>query len=93
VLKVQGSGFKVQGSGFKVLGSGFKALCTEFDTSAGLKSGQFGQAKDDSVSAENSKSQIPNHKQIPMIKIQNSKPVWDIGYWNLRFIWNLVIVI
>jgi hypothetical protein len=47
--------------------------------------------KNYSISAENSKSQIPNHKQIPKIKIQNSKPVWDIGYWNLRFIWNLVL--
>jgi hypothetical protein len=55
------------------------------------KSGQFDQTKNYSVSAENSKSQIPNHKKIPMIKIQNSKPVWDIGYWHLRFIWNLVL--
>jgi hypothetical protein len=47
--------------------------------------------KNDSVLVENSKSQIPNHKQIPMIKIQNTKPVWDIGYSNLRFIWNLVL--
>jgi hypothetical protein len=40
---------------------------------------------------ENSKSQIPSHKKIPMTKIQNSKPVWDIGYLNLRFICNLVL--
>jgi hypothetical protein len=32
----------------------------------------FDQTKNSSVSAENSKSQIPNHKKIPMIKIQNS---------------------
>jgi hypothetical protein len=40
----------------------------------------FDQTKFSSVSGENSKSQIPN-----------SKPVWDIGYWNLTFIWNLVL--
>jgi len=38
-----------------------------------------------------SQLKIPNHKQIAMIKIRNSKPVLDIGYLNLRFIWNLVL--
>jgi hypothetical protein len=51
----------------------------------------FDQIKNSLISGENSKSQIPNHKKIPRSKIQNSKPVWDIGYWNLRFIWNLVL--
>jgi hypothetical protein len=40
---------------------------------------------------ENSKSQIPNIKQITMTKIQNSKPVLVIEYWNLRFVCNLVL--
>jgi len=39
----------------------------------------------------NSKSQITNIKQITMTKIQNSKPVLVIEYWNLRFVWNLVL--
>jgi hypothetical protein len=56
-----------------------------------MEGGKFDQAKYSAVSAGNSKSQIPNHKQIPMIKIQNSKPVWDIGYLNLRFVCYLVI--
>jgi hypothetical protein len=62
-----------------------------FSPADDLGSGWFDSTKNDSVSVKNSKSQIPNHKQIPMIKIQNSKPVWNIGYWNLRFIWNLVL--
>ena len=52
----------------------------------------------------NSKLQNPNNKQITMTKIQNSKPqhhpnkrnskyVWVIKYWNLRFICNLVLEI
>jgi hypothetical protein len=56
---------------------------------------------------KNSKSQIPNIKQITMTEIvraslglptlragpqfQNSKPVLVIGYWNLGFPWNLVL--
>jgi hypothetical protein len=40
---------------------------------------------------KNSKSQITNIKQITMTKIQNSKPVLVIRYWNLRFICNLVL--
>jgi hypothetical protein len=52
----------------------------------------------------NFKSQISNIKwfdklttlslvegQITMIKIQNSKPVLVIEYWNLRFVCNLVL--
>jgi len=55
----------------------------------------------------NNKSQITNHKQITMTKIQNPKLrsytpfcgsslqdfVLVIVYWNLRFICNLVLVI
>ena len=40
---------------------------------------------------KNSKSQISNNKQITMTKIQNSKPVLVIWYWNLRFVCNLVL--
>jgi hypothetical protein len=40
---------------------------------------------------KNSKSQISNNKQITMTKIQNSKPVLVIEYWNLRFVCNLVL--
>jgi hypothetical protein len=40
---------------------------------------------------ENSKSQISNIKQITMTKIQNSKPVLVIEYWNLGFPWDLVL--
>jgi hypothetical protein len=29
--------------------------------------------------------------QITMTKIQNSKPVLVIEYWNLRFVFNLVL--
>jgi len=32
-----------------------------------------------------------NSKQITMTKIQNTKPVWVIWYWNLRFVCNLVL--
>jgi len=39
----------------------------------------------------NSKSQISNNKQITMTKIQNSKLVLVIEYWNLRFVCNLVL--
>ena len=39
----------------------------------------------------NPKSQISNIKQITMTKIQNSKPVLVIEYWNLRFVCNLVL--
>ncbi|MEN8807940.1 MAG: hypothetical protein ABF291_10710 [Desulfobacterales bacterium] len=38
-----------------------------------------------------SKSQITNNKQITMTKIQNDKPVWAIGNWNLGFPWDLVL--
>ncbi|MGD8951406.1 MAG: hypothetical protein PVG62_11720 [Desulfobacterales bacterium] len=38
-----------------------------------------------------SKSQIINNKQITMTKIQNDKPVWVIGNWNLGFPWDLVL--
>ncbi len=39
----------------------------------------------------NSKLQISNIKQITMTKIQNSKPVLVIEYWNLGFHCNLVL--
>jgi hypothetical protein len=39
----------------------------------------------------NSKLQITNNKQITMTEIQNSKHVWVIEYWNLKFICNLVL--
>jgi hypothetical protein len=50
----------------------------------------------------NYKSQNSNNKQITMTEIQNFKPhiilirenpkyVWVFDYWNLRFIWNLVL--
>jgi hypothetical protein len=50
----------------------------------------------------NYKLQNSNNKQITMTKIQNSKRlyhfkkefppyVWVIEYWNLRFVWNLVL--
>ena len=39
----------------------------------------------------NSKSQIPNIKQITMTKIQNSILVLVIWYWNLGFVCNLVL--
>jgi len=39
----------------------------------------------------NSKIQISNIKQITMTKIQNSKPVLVIEYWNLGFHCNLVL--
>jgi len=42
---------------------------------------------------ENYKAQNPNNKQIPMTEIRNSKYVWGIEYWNLRFICNLVLEI
>jgi hypothetical protein len=45
-------------------------------------------------SSGNNKSQISNNKQITITKIQNPKlVVLVIGYWNLRFICNLVLVI
>jgi hypothetical protein len=40
---------------------------------------------------KNSKLQITNNKKITMTKIQNNKPVWVIGYWNLGFPWNSVL--
>jgi len=57
--------------------------------------------RDDAGVDGNYKSQNPNNKQITMTEIQNSKRshhlkkdsqnVWVIGYWNLRFICNLVL--
>jgi hypothetical protein len=55
-----------------------------FSPAAGLKGSRFDQTIDDSASAENSKSQIPNHKQIPMI----NPPAADqtcLGHWILEF--------
>jgi hypothetical protein len=56
---------------------------TGFLTSAAtaLKSQQFDQIR--KVIYFSEKFQITNSKQITMTKIQNSKPVWVIEYWNL----------
>jgi hypothetical protein len=35
--------------------------------------------------------EIPNHKSQTNNNDQNSKPVLVIGYWNLRFVCNLVL--
>jgi hypothetical protein len=43
-----------------------------------MEGGKFDQAKYSAVSAGNSKSQIPNHKKIPMIKIPNLFRTLDI---------------
>jgi hypothetical protein len=45
----------------------------------------------EAIEIPNPKSQISNNKQITMTKIQNSKPVLVIEYWNLRFVYNLVL--
>ena len=44
---------------------------SEVSAAAGLKNDQFDQRRNFYVSAENSKSQFTNHKQITMTKIQN----------------------
>ena len=50
----------------------------------------------------NPKSQITNNKQIPISKIPKSEfliakisliGVWNLGYWDLRFVWYLLFVI
>jgi hypothetical protein len=40
----------------------------------------------------NPKLQIPNNPQAPILNDQNDF-VWDLGFWKLGFIWDLVLVI
>jgi hypothetical protein len=58
---------------------------------ADCRSGQLDRKGNLYISVKNSKSQITNNKQITITKIQNSKPVWVIEYWNLVFHWDLVL--
>ncbi len=43
------------------------------------------------INKENSKSQIPNHKQIQITKIHNLKTFWSLKHLNLSIIWDLVL--
>jgi len=39
----------------------------------------------------NPKLQIPNHKQIPNLEIQNSKHVLNLGFWSFNIVWKLAL--
>jgi hypothetical protein len=75
---------------------GIGAFPTEEWTTQPETEGQVSPARGEIAGKEgieipNPKSQISNIKQITMTKIQNSKPVLVIEYWNLRFVCNLVL--
>ena len=36
-------------------------------------------------------TEIQNPKHVQIYKNKHSKSVWVIGYWNLRFVCNLVL--
>ena len=58
----------------------------------GKPTGRFDRNEEAEVD-ENSKFQITNNKQITMTEIRNFKSLLVIEYWNLRFVWDLVLEI